>query len=439
MASEAKLRLYKNNLSYVIPKGEVPDFASDIGDASKTNRIERDGEDYHITIIAKSESHIPPDKIEYITDHYEWNKYAIIGQGSTSKGDAKAHYYIVWYPAGNKLRELMKLPPKDFHITIGFDNSDIHDTDKGVNTLIALNPKLIEDVESIIDKIEDDQKQILIGLLLQHADENNDSKDNLKLRLKLHYSLKQYEDCMDILKTLEETPEYNDDQNYIHTSRAFIYFKMGQPYNGRSELLRVPEEERSKGWLGLYTDFKYRIAGKADTRKKVYIHIGNEEIQLSRNFSWLIPHKLAGISVPRSADEIRAFEYMGIGLVVTVMEEQKLPEDWFENTTVENIYYAVPNYGTPTLEEMREIIKQIEMVIESGKAVVVHCGGGKGRAGTVLSCFIAKNGFDGKICPYPQMNAIQAIQFIREFRPGSVETSQQEKFISEYVNNLYKQ
>jgi len=44
------------------------------------------------------------------------------------------------------------------------------------------------------------------------------------------------------------------------------------------------------------------------------------------------------------------------------------------------------NYKAPTIGQ-----------IEKGNVVAVHCGGGKGRAGTFLTCFIIKNGVDGTI------------------------------------------
>ena len=54
---------------------------------------------------------------------------------------------------------------------------------------------------------------------------------------------------------------------------------------------------------------------------------------------------------------------------------------------------------------------------------LVHCGGGKGRAGTVLTCLMAMHGSeDGS----PQMEKRLAIDYMRGIRPGSIETTQQE-------------
>ena len=119
-------------------------------------------------------------------------------------------------------------------------------------------------------------------------------------------------------------------------------------------------------------DAKFRATGRPDTRTRAHIQIWNEDIQLSRNFSWLIPLKVAGISIPKSYDQIRAFKHALIGLVVTVMEEQILPKEWFENVDIEYAYYAVENFGAPTIEEMDEILERMEETIRQGRAVLVH-------------------------------------------------------------------
>lgn len=58
--------------------------------------------------------------------------------------------------------------------------------------------------------------------------------------------------------------------------------------------------------------------------------------------------------------------------------------------------------------------------------VAVHCGGGKGRAGTLLTCFIIKHGIDGELNPFNvikcKMSSNEAINYIRMIRPGSIET-----------------
>lgn len=55
--------------------------------------------------------------------------------------------------------------------------------------------------------------------------------------------------------------------------------------------------------------------------------------------------------------------------------------------------------------------------LAEGEAVAVHCGGGLGRTGTVLSCYLLESG--------EELGAQEAIRRVRALRPGSVETPAQ--------------
>ncbi|OBZ68572.1 Dual specificity protein phosphatase 23 [Grifola frondosa] len=72
--------------------------------------------------------------------------------------------------------------------------------------------------------------------------------------------------------------------------------------------------------------------------------------------------------------------------------------------------------------------------------MLIHCGGGKGRAGTVAACYLVAYGF-AKPQPNrrePRMTAKEAISALRAIRPGSIETEQQEAFISKYYSTIWK-
>ena len=63
---------------------------------------------------------------------------------------------------------------------------------------------------------------------------------------------------------------------------------------------------------------------------------------------------------------------------------------------------------------------------ERGRMVLVHCGAGLGRSGTVAACFLVHGG----------MGVGEAIARVRELRPFSVETAEQEQAIEEYARLL---
>lgn len=92
-----------------------------------------------------------------------------------------------------------------------------------------------------------------------------------------------------------------------------------------------------------------------------------------------------------------------------------------------------PDYAAPTLA-------QVDAFIDTAlsKRTLVHCGGGKGRAGTFVACYLAASGFGGDRLDQPAMSAALAIQTVRRLRPGSVETEAQEQFVAQFVSHLWK-
>mmetsp|Transcript_116983 Transcript_116983/g.303290 ORF Transcript_116983/g.303290 Transcript_116983/m.303290 type:complete len:1405 (-) Transcript_116983:112-4326(-) len=176
-------------------------------------------------------------------------------------------------------------------------------------------------------------------------------------------------------------------------------------------------------------------------RHKVTVKSG-AEVELQRNFSFM-QDDVAVSSTPKKKEQILAMGGLGISLVVTLTEEEPLPAAWFEKTGVTNLFVAVTNYEPPTVEQMDQIIDAITDVVKSGGKVMVHCGGGKGRAGTVAACLLLRFGPDSIAVGCAgalrcHMQSDQVLAYLRERRPGSVETVRQERFIREYASLLWQ-
>lgn len=150
-----------------------------------------------------------------------------------------------------------------------------------------------------------------------------------------------------------------------------------------------------------------------------------DKANLPRNFSWLEHSKLAGCGRPESEDELKALKEQGIGAIVSLTGTSLNPE------TVSRLgfeYLHSHMSGAPTAEQLVQILRFVEQKNALSKPVLVHCGEGIGRTGTVLAAYLIYHGFQ----------ADEAIRVVREKRPGSIQTQEQEKALHEF-ERLMKQ
>ena len=147
------------------------------------------------------------------------------------------------------------------------------------------------------------------------------------------------------------------------------------------------------------------------------------------------------MSTPRHERDIDALgsEHLGIRHVVTLTEEDPLPEEWFANKTVSHTHLPIANYYPPSIEQMDIFLRLVND--PSHTPLLVHCGGGKGRAGTMIACYMAVYGFQSPTAQQwtqPALSAAEAVEKLRHLRPGSIETDQQERFVHTFVSTVWK-
>jgi atypical dual specificity phosphatase len=126
-------------------------------------------------------------------------------------------------------------------------------------------------------------------------------------------------------------------------------------------------------------------------------------------------------------DEYEWLLEKGVKSIVTV-REVPLPKDWISSDHhMSYLHLRVEDYGAPTLEEVDATVDFMYEQIEKEKPVMVHCAAGKGRTGTVLAAYIMK---------YQGLAAEKAIERIRQVRPGSIQSEQQETSLYMYEKYL---
>ena len=142
------------------------------------------------------------------------------------------------------------------------------------------------------------------------------------------------------------------------------------------------------------------------------------------NFSWIIEGKLAGSAIPTSIDEVEWVIDQGVKSIVTIREEP-LDSDYTNN--VNYLHVHSNDMGVPEFDDLVKTVNFIHDRIVNDEPVMVHCLAGLGRTGTILSCYLIK---------YKKMSADDAIQKVRDERPGSIQSFSQEEIIFQFAKSL---
>ena len=139
-----------------------------------------------------------------------------------------------------------------------------------------------------------------------------------------------------------------------------------------------------------------------------------------RNFSWILPGSLAGAMGPTERRHLIYFERHDVTAIVRMEEATISAEPW----GFVELYEPVPDFGAPSVAQIDRIVNFVEQQIETWeRPTVITCAAGIGRTGAILAAYLVNTGWDAQ----------EAIDFIRQLRPGSIQTVAQEDAVRDYA------
>ena len=138
---------------------------------------------------------------------------------------------------------------------------------------------------------------------------------------------------------------------------------------------------------------------------------------------WVIPGELLAGEYPGVADEqltrrrLQALLRLGIQVVIDMTEEGAsrpylpllLEEAEGYEVDVRYQRIPIPDYSVPDAETTRQALDLIDAARQAGQPVYLHCQGGIGRTGTVVGCYLVRQGLSGE----------QALQALADRRAGT--------------------
>ena len=96
-------------------------------------------------------------------------------------------------------------------------------------------------------------------------------------------------------------------------------------------------------------------------------------------------------------EQLRAYLEHGVRVFVdlsgTDPSYESLLEEEATKMGIDGVaYHGRPIKSVPATEDMKEILNVVEEGVNKDKTTYVHCNGGVGRTGTVVGCYLARNG-----------------------------------------------
>lgn len=137
-------------------------------------------------------------------------------------------------------------------------------------------------------------------------------------------------------------------------------------------------------------------------------------LRLSDHGTW-VAEGVIGCGYPRTERALAALSRRGVRVLINLHERPQDPRR-LARQGIREIHLPVEDFSAPDAGQIERGLAEIFEARSVGEVVAVHCGGGLGRTGTLLACYL--------VCT-EGLGAQGTIERIRRMRPGSVETDAQ--------------
>lgn len=155
------------------------------------------------------------------------------------------------------------------------------------------------------------------------------------------------------------------------------------------------------------------------------------EPRAPRGFSWAVRGKVAGTPMPGAVAgidyDLAALKQVGITKLIT-LTERDLPQDSLARHGLTNLHLPIRDREPPTVAQTNMLLIRMNALLDKGEVLAVHCLAGIGRTGTILACWLIREGLTAK----------EALRRIRTIDRAYVQSAEQEDFLQTYEESILK-
>jgi hypothetical protein len=162
---------------------------------------------------------------------------------------------------------------------------------------------------------------------------------------------------------------------------------------------------------------------------------------------WVVPECFLAGGYPASTrgddfttrQRLTAFLKAGFNTYIDLTREDELPpylpilqeEAGYYGISIDYQRLNIQDRGLPSRSQMAGLLDTVDMALDAGRKVFMHCWGGVGRTGTAVGCWLVRHGMTGEAA-FIRLGELYRTSDQSSLFPRSPETDAQVKFILDW-------